>query len=803
MNSPNPPLSLLLAVSLTSACALASEIALMRLLTILQWHHFAYVIISLALLGYGASGTLITLAKEFARRRFAWLFPGACLALGVSLMLGFSGAQAIAFNPLELLWDPGQWLRLCAVYSILLWPFLFAASATCLALTRFDASAARIYAFDLLGASSGAVGVILALKHFLPLTVLGILAACSWLAAAIAWWGLELKPIRCALVLLLAALLLPFGFARLAKLKLSPYKPLSQALAAKGARIVGQRSGPLGFLTVVENSKVPFRHAPGLSLTSTAEIPPQLAVFTDGDGSGVITRFDGRLEKLAFLDQMPSALPYHLLKRPRVLVLGAGGGMEVLQALYHQAVRVDAVELDLNQAALVEKDFAAFAGQLYRLPQVRLHLAEARGFVTSSRKRFDLIQMALLDAFSTASSGLHALSETYLYTVEGLISYLSRLTPQGMLTITRWTRIPPREELKLFATAVAALKALGVKDPGRHLIWVRSSTTITLIVKAKAVSAEEIQATREFCGQRGFDLAYLPGIEPEEANRFHRLPQDYYYQAAWAILKEDAQFFSAYKFDVRPATDDRPYFFHTFKWASLKELWVLRATGGLALLDSAYLLLVGTLGQLTLLSALLIAAPLLPGSLRRRERLRGRALGYFFALGLGFIFLEVALIQRFILYLSYPLYAVAVVLAGMLLWAGLGSASLELLRTRFRKFSPWWPVLGILGLALFDLLILPKLIETTAVAADTFKIAFSLLLIAPLAWCMGMPFPLGMAQLARSWPQGISWAWAANGCASVTGAVLASVLAIHLGLNALIGLGLIAYLAAGLLYPRA
>ncbi|MFN3920593.1 MAG: spermidine synthase, partial [Methylohalobius sp.] len=643
--------------------------------------------------------------------------------------------------------------------------------------------------------------VVALLGWFFPLTVLGLITATAWLAAALAWFGLGVRPKLGGFLLLLAAGLPPFWLAS-ARLALSPYKPLSQTLAAMGSEIIRERSGPLGLLTVVENLKVPFRYAPGLSLRSFKEIPPQLAVFVDGEGPSVITRFDGRLEPLAFLDLMPSALPYHLLIRPRVLVLGAGGGMEVLQALYHQVESVEAVELDPNQAALVKADFAEFAGQLYRLPGVRLHLAEARGFVSTTPKRFDLIQMALLDAFSTASSGLHALSETYLYTIEGLVTYLTHLTPEGMLAITRWTRIPPREELKLFATAVAALKRLGVEDPAWHLVWIRSWNTITLLVKARPFSRPQIEAVKEFCRERGFDPAYFPGILAEEGNRYHLLPEDYYYKAALAILEDGEDFFAAYKFDLRPASDDRPYFFHTFKWSALKELWALRATGGVALIDSAYLLLVGSLGQLVVLSAALIALPLLPSSLRQRSLPRGRVLGYFFAIGIGFIFLEIALIQKFILYLSHPLYAVAVVLAGVLFWAGLGSASLEKLQKRLPAFSQWWPVFGILGLVLGNLSFLPWLIETTATASDWLKIAFTQALLAPLAWCMGMPFPLGVATLARHWPQGISWAFAVNGCASVTGAVLASVLSIHLGLSAVIGLGLLAYLAAGLLLGR-
>ncbi|MBN2700176.1 MAG: SAM-dependent methyltransferase [Methylohalobius sp. ZOD2] len=805
-----PPLSVLLSVTLISVASLAGEILLMRLLSIIQWHHFAYIIISLALLGYGASGTLVSLARIRIRRHFARLFPAACLAFAASLAGGFLLAQKIAFNPLELLWDPHQWLRLIAVYVLLLWPFLFAASAVCLTLIRFESHIGRIYACDLIGAATGALGVIALLEYFFPLTVLGWIAAVACLAATLSWFGLDLKPRIVGVVTLIMAGLLPLGLAQGPfQLRLSPYKPLSQALSVTGARTLEERAGPLGLLTVVASPEVPFRHAPGLSLSATTVVPPQLAVFTDGDGMSVITRFEGDLELLAFLGQMPSTLPYRLLHHPSVLVLGAGGGIDVLQALYHDAGRIDAVELDPNLVDLVQEEFADFAGHLYQHPKVHVHSAEARGFVTTGQKRFDLIQVGLLDAFNTASSGLHALNETYLYTVEGMAAYVRRLTPRGMLAITRWIRIPPREELKLFATAVAALKTSGMDKPERHLAWIRSWNTITLLVKPTPFRDEEIETVRQFCQTNGFDPAYYPGIRSEEINRRHRLPQAYYHQAATAILRDDQDFFDDYKFDIRPATDDRPYFFHTFKWSTLEELWALRAHGGIALLDSAYLLLLGTLGQLILLSTVLIAAPLLPGSLRRGTFPRAMIMGYFFAIGIGFIFLEVAFIQKFILYLSHPLYAVAVVLTGMLFWAGLGSASLAPLQRLRPNFSVWWPVLGISALALFDLGCLPGLIETTASAADWLKIVISQMLLAPLAWCMGFPFPLGMARLVHSqssletnrsdW---IAWAWAVNGCASVIGAVLAGLLAIHLGLTALVGLGLTAYLTAGLLLPR-
>src|SRR5262249_55941399 len=196
---------------------------------------------------------------------------------------------------------------------------------------------------------------------------------------------------------------------------LSDYKGLSQALAVKDARIAEQRSSPLGVVTVVDSPTIPLRHAPGLSLSATGEPPPQLGVFVDGDGPTALTRYDGRLEPLAYLDHLTSALPYHLLERPRALVLGSGAGADVLQAIYHRARSIDAVELDPQIVALVQRRFAQFSGDPYAISGVRVHIGEARGYVAAHADRFDLIQVALLDALGVSSAALYTLSESYLY----------------------------------------------------------------------------------------------------------------------------------------------------------------------------------------------------------------------------------------------------------------------------------------------------------------------------------------------------------------------------------------------------
>jgi SAM-dependent methyltransferase len=545
---------------------------------------------------------------------------------------------------------------------------------------------------------------------------------------------------------------------------------------------------------------VPFRHAPGLSIGNPSPIPEQLAVYTDGDGMSAIDRWDGSPESLRFLDWLPSALPYHLLPpKPKVLALGAGGGSDVLQAIVHDAGRVDAVELNPQTIELVRDRFAEFAGPVYRHTKVRVHAAEARGFVAASPEGYDLIQLALLDAFNTSSAGLYGLNESYLYTVEALQTYLAHLRPGGLLALTRWVRLPPRDEAKLFATAIAALERSGESHPGRRLLWIRGWQTSTLLVKNGPFGDADIDATRRFCAERSFDTAYFPGIRDTETNLYNVQKQPYLSEAALELLGPDRDgYIDRYKFDIRPATDDRPYFFHFFRWPILAEALNLRGAGGLGLIDLGYPMLIATLIQAVVIGGLLILAPLqlfAPGAARQPK---GQVFAYFAAVGIAFMFTEIVYIQKFILYLSHPLYAVAVVLAGFLLFAGLGSRHAETVPKAQAAAAIVGAARSIVAISLVYLLLLPPLFEASMALPGAVKVATVLTLIAPLAYFMGMPFPLGLARLTAGDHALMPWAFGINGCASVTAAILATVLAIHSGQNWLLIAALALYATAAL-----
>ena len=819
------------AVALVSAGALAYEVLLTRLFSIVQWHHYAYMVISIALLGYGASGAFLALAGEALRRHLGAAFAAGAALFAVSAVLSFAVAERLPFNPLAVIWEPRQLLFLPILYALFALPFFGAATCIGLALAAFPHRVGRIYRYDLMGAAAGAIGLMLALFVVFPDAALRLVALMGLLAATLAISLRDSGAIRksraaaCSVAAVAACAALPPSWTALHP---SEYKGLSQALLVPGAQVLVEDSSPLGLLTVVSSPTVPLRHAPGLSLNNATEPPAQLGVFTDGDGLTAITAFDGRREPLAYLDFTPAALPYHLLEKPDVLILGAGGGADILLALLHGAATIDAVELNPQLVRLVAERFSAFAGHLYERPGVRMHVAEARSFVAGGRNRYDVIQIPLLNSFAAAAAGTHSLSESYVYTIEAFEQYLDRLRPGGYLAITRWLKLPPRDSLRLFATAVSALERRGIGEPGRHLALVRSWNTATLLVKNGRLSDQDTANVRRFADERAFDLAFLPGMARAEANRFNILDQADFFDGAVALLgPERDAFLRDYKFDIAPTTDNRPYFFDFFKWRALPELLERRALGGAALLDWGYLVLAATLIQAAALALLLILAPLLWLGRERREPAaadlaRWRVALYFLAIGLAFLFIEIASIQRFVLFLGHPVYAIPVVLCGFLFFAGLGSgiaptltARLEALRAR----SPQRPsigaadrllrcflhvrhpalalaVAGIGTAALMHLVLALPLFRWLMPLPDALKIAVSLALIAPLAFFMGMPFPLALARVAATRAALVPWAWGINGCASVLSAVLAILLAMSLGFNAVVVIAIALYVVA-------
>ncbi len=790
------------ATFLISACALGYEILLMRVLSIVQWQHFAYMIISLALLGYGASGTFIALARPWLEKHFATAFSICAMGASLSMMLCFIAGQRVPFNAPEVVWDPQQFLYLAAIYLIFIVPFFFAATCIGLAFSCLRAEINRIYFLDLVGAAAGAALVVAGMFVMSPQTALRLLTVAAMLAAIAASFA---SPRRSQLLTAQLLTMLAIIFAVPAawlEFRPSPYKPLSQTLQIVDTRIIEHRSSTLGQLTVVESPTVPFRYAPGLSLNSPYTPPDQLALFTDGGTMSTLTRFDGDCASAAYLGDTVAAIPFAVLEAPRTLVLGAGGGTDVLLALCQGAASIDVVEADARVIDLVSQRFGEFTGHLYEHSRVRVHTAESRSFVARSQSRYDLIQLSGFGTSVAVGSGTGALNENYVYTLEALQEYLSHLAPGGILAVTGSINLPPRASLKLLGMTAEAVRRSGVDDPGQRVAMIRNWNTATLMVRNGDFSASDIESIRNFTRQRSFDAVWHPGMQRSDANRYNRLDEPWLHDGARALLGDNAgDFIRRYKFHIGPATDDSPYFSHFFQWRAFDEVMNLRARGGAGLVEWGYLILLGTLVQALVAGAVLI---LLPLSVQRPTEAgsRRRQMGsYFFLLGLAFMFIEIAFIQKFILFLGHPVFAVAVVLSGFLVFAGIGSACARRMlqfATTLGRSPVDLAVAGIVIVTVLYLFALPRLFDQLIVLSPLATVAASLLLIAPLAFFMGMPLPLGLAQTARVAPSFIPWAWGLNGFASVTSAALASLLAIELGFTVVILLALALYVTAAL-----
>lgn len=786
--------SLCAAMFLVSASVLALELVLMRVLSISSWHHYSYMVISVALLGFGASGVVLTIADRWIRPRWrtvAWLL---CLGLAAAVPASHIVASRVPLNVLELLWDPWQSAYLALVYLAMFVPFLLGGAAVGLCLVANARDAGRLYFFNLLGSGTGAAAAVLMMFDRRPVEQLLVVAATACVAGLVLvagrpWWRGAVS------VVVGAALVITFGAVAPLEQPISPFKALPQYEESLGAVHERTQYGPLGRLDVVASPNIHL--AAGLSLDFLGELPPQKVLLTDGDAVTAIPAI-AEGDQAAYLDYLTSALPYHLLGRPRVCILGAGGGTDVAQAVFGErpVEHVTAVELNpevLESVRAASPEMRA----LFDRPDVDVRTAEARFFLESTDERFDLVQLSLLDSFTASSAGLYALSESHLYTVEAVGSALGRLRPGGILSITRWLRTPPRDVPKMIATLVEAMRAEGGAPPEERIIAIRGMYTATILASADSFTPAQRGAAREFARQRGFDLVYLPHLGPDEANRHHHVEEPAYWRLARDLVEGDAaKVEEEYPYNIVPATDDRPFFFDFFLWRSMPDLMERFGTQWRALTDWGYLLLAASLAQTVVLSAMLV---LLPAWLlgRRSAARRGRwtVAAYFALLGLAYIFLEMGFIARLTLLLGNPIYAAAVVLASFLVASGLGSLASGRWFPRPERALGWaW-----LGIAVGATAVLALL---AGWSAELFRLPLAarlaaiLVPVGAMAFFMGMPFPSGLRIVDRDRSPLVPWAWAVNGFASVVGAVGGTMLAMSAGFFALVAVAVALYALA-------
>ncbi|MEJ2321033.1 MAG: SAM-dependent methyltransferase [Gammaproteobacteria bacterium] len=665
---------------------------------------------------------------------------------------------------------------------------------------RFDASIGRIYGADLIGAGAGAIAIMLLLSLFEPQTILRLLSLAG-LAAGLLLLRMSGRRSLSAALLGAAAVLVILLPSSWLELRLSEYKGLEQTLLVDGVGILDSHSSPVSRIDVVESRQIPFRHAPGLSLQSPSGVPEQLGVFVDGDAMSAIDR-GGVGTGPGYRAYVSSALPYELGRRlDEVLVLNSGTGADILQAAAYGSDSIDAVEADARLTKLISDIFADYAGWPAIAGRVSFHAATARAWAASSTRHYDLIVRGVPGASSGGAAGVFAFAAGFDLTVDAIEDYLAILKPGGYLAITLWTDTPPKGNLRLFASVVEALKASGVGEPGRRLAWIRSWNTATLLVKQGDLTDDEIGRIRDFARTRGFDLAWLPGIEEAEANRYQILPRAYFHDAAQALLGDRAtDYIADYEYDIEPVRDSDPYFNDHFRWKSLPQFLALPGRAGIAMIDAGYPTLIASLLQAVAAALVLILLPLL--FLKRKASLasgsRLHVILYFTAIGLAFLFIELSFIELLTLIIGQPLYAVAITLCLFLLFSGLGSLTVQWLQEKGFATAVILrsSVFGILVITLAYILLRGWMTEHLMSLPLFARILAASLFTAPLAFAMGMPFPLGLTATSRSAPALVPWAWGINGCASVLSAILAVLLSMEIGFHGVMLCAVALYLLA-------
>ncbi len=790
----------MLSVAALAGATLLLESTLTRLLAVAQFYHFAFLAVSLALLGFGASGTLLSVAPRLQQVPPDLLLAWSGLAFFVSTGLAYGVINFLPFDSYSIAWERRQILLFAGYYLALTLPFLCGGLGIGAALASGSGHGHRIYAANLLGSAAGVMlapvagwlagvpGAVLisALVGFLPVL---------WLRPA------SLRAFRP--VFLVMALASAAGFALMTAANLgeraglgmtvSPYKGLAQARRFPGSSMLFGRWDAVTRIDVVAGAGTHI--LPGLSYAFSGLPPPQFGLARDADSLLPITLAPPEaFEAGAYL---PEALAFELRPGARVLILEPGGGLGVLQALAGGAQEVTAaVGSPLERRAVA---VAAPSADPYADPRVKTMLEPIRTLLGRDRSTYDVVFLPLTDAYRPVTSGAYSLTETYGLTVEAFEAALARLTPDGVLVITRWLQTPPSESLRLIATLVEALERRDVTNPGDVMIVYRGIQTITAILCPGGWRADALAQMRRFLGSRRYDLVWAPGIQPEEVNRFNRLPVPADYEAVQAMLAaaDRRGYYAAYPFAIAPATDDRPFFFHFFRWgqtrdvlASLGKTW--QPFGG-----SGYLVLFALLALVLALSAVLVVLPLLVSRSRGKgQEPRGsswRMLAYFGSLGLAFLFVEVPLIQRYILLAGHPTYAFTVVVITLLLFASIGAFA-----TRTPKLRAGWVFAALVLAVVITALTGPRLIAAAMGWPPAAQMLTAVVSLVPLAILMGMPFPLGLARIETSGSRTIAWAWAVNGSASVIAAVLAAVFTLSWGFSTVLLLGAVAYAIAGL-----
>jgi hypothetical protein len=760
---------LYLALSLTLVATLLLEVVDSRLLSVLTWYHLSFLAISVAMLGAASGAVLVFTARS-------WFDPSHAERDLARWSLAFAAA-VLASHLLNLVipvprggsWTPMEITALAVVVAVLTVPFFFSGIVVTLALTRTGAPAGTLYGFDLLGAATGTLAAI-ALLNMANLTSAALVSSGSaWLATAAfrraggqrAGWGIFVVAIG---ILTLAGVNADSEWFRVMypKNRTAWTFPVARSLWNSHAHVL-----------VLEPVRLPAYYW-GPDVHAGAFTANHAFMLVDGEAGTPMTEWDGRRESLAWVSHDVTSLPHHV-RSGHAGIIGVGGGRDVLAAIWGGSERITGIEINGRILEVLEGSHRGFT-RIVDYPGVELVHDEARSYLARQTHKFDVLQMSLVDTWAATGAGAFTLSENGLYTVEGWQVFLDRLQPRGIFSVSRWfADQTPLETSRLLSLAVASLVDRGVAQPSDHLVLVARGNVATLLVSASAFAQEDLQRIQAVASDHGLVVLVSPSHPPPgQLGAIVRSRT----RAELAVASAND------RFDFTPPDDSRPFFFNMLKPAAwLQDGDPADTAGVMAGNLRATRTLIVLLGVTLGFIVVIIVIPLVVSG---RPAMRGvafaSALGYFGAIGAGFMLTQVAFLQRFSVYLGHPTYTFAGVLFSMILFAGLGSfASAAVSGTRERRFL-YIPALIAVWLVAAGL-VLPRMLAATVHLQLAARLTVVLACSAPLSFLLGFCYPFGARQLARIDQQALAWMWGTNGAAGVLASVVAVMISIWGGIE--------------------
>jgi hypothetical protein len=777
---------------------LAYEIVLTRIFSVTMWYHFAFVAISVALFGTTAGALIVHLRPErFTDDKVKRQMAKYALAYAASISVAFAGQLALPFRIEANAGAMASVVLTCVLISV---PFVCAGVVVCLALTRFGDEVNRLYAADLIGAGLGCLGLVVAFNYFDGPSLVILVASVAALGGLLLAIDAGSRGWQVLGVLITAFLLLGAFGNRVAHERggNAPIKIL-YTKDQRDTTHLSDRWNAFSRLTVDGNPNAtqrPFGNGLSTEMPEDTAVH-QLNIVIDSTAGTVMTRYTGDPDETDFLRYDISNLVYDALEPDGIdhaAVIGVGGGRDVLSALEYGADNVTGIEINGNMLDLLNDEYGEFTGHLDRDPRVNFANDEARSFLTRSDDEFDAIQISLIDTWAATGAGAFALSENSLYTTEAWDTFLDKLQPDGILSVSRWFKHEnpePLEVLRTTALAAETLRDRGVENPRDHILIFEGpgappygATVGTILVSPEPYSQDVLDTVTE----RAEELRFEPVLTPDFA-------MDEFPFADLVLPDGQGPRVSEIDADISPPTDNRPFFFQMAEVGTvIKGLTgddvgskqVFRPVITLAALGFAVLLIAG----------ICIGGPLV--QIGRRTTHRGRVpyYLYFCGIGLGFLMVEISQMMRLSTFLGHPTYSLTVVLFTVLLFSGLGSMVVGRFATLDRPRTLLVPLIALLGLAVVFGLLTPQLIEQLADQTRTVRIGAAVGLLAPLAFLMGMPFSLGMRMASTDETSPTAFLWGINGAMSVVSSVFATVIALFFGIYIAFSTGVLAYVLA-------